>query len=224
MKETKMLKRILLSALCLSLCACGNSGSDDTNNDNTQSGQTQETNMTQAGKDAIAIDLGLSVKWADRNVGANGVEYYGDYFGWGDPTGLNQSTDDNEYPSSNPPQSICGTKYDAAHVKWGGNWRMPTFVEVSELLENCTFVDTNVPVSGINVISKKNGNKIFLPKGGWRNGQKREKVGQYGYFWTGDRYANDKSAASLEIDVPGHVYTSGIYGRFPGYNIRPVLP
>ena len=30
------------------------------------------------------VDLGLSVKWADRNVGASSPEHYGSYFQWGD--------------------------------------------------------------------------------------------------------------------------------------------
>lgn len=30
------------------------------------------------------VDLGLSVKWADRNVGATSLEHYGSYFQWGD--------------------------------------------------------------------------------------------------------------------------------------------
>ena len=30
------------------------------------------------------VDLGLSVKWADRNVGATSPEHYGSYFQWGD--------------------------------------------------------------------------------------------------------------------------------------------
>ena len=29
-------------------------------------------------------DLGLSVKWADRNVGASSPEEYGEYFAWGE--------------------------------------------------------------------------------------------------------------------------------------------
>lgn len=33
------------------------------------------------------VDLGLSVKWADRNVGANDPEDYGSYFQWGDTVG-----------------------------------------------------------------------------------------------------------------------------------------
>lgn len=30
------------------------------------------------------VDLGLSVKWADKNVGATSPEHYGSYFQWGD--------------------------------------------------------------------------------------------------------------------------------------------
>ena len=35
---------------------------------------------------ARVVDLGLSVKWADRNVGASNPEDYGDYFSWGETT------------------------------------------------------------------------------------------------------------------------------------------
>ena len=34
-----------------------------------------------------AVDLGLSVKWASCNLGADAPNDYGGYFGWGDPTG-----------------------------------------------------------------------------------------------------------------------------------------
>ena len=34
------------------------------------------------------VDLGLSVKWADRNVGASSPEHYGSYFQWGDTEGF----------------------------------------------------------------------------------------------------------------------------------------
>lgn len=31
-----------------------------------------------------AIDLGLSVKWADRNIGASAPQQSGDYYAWGE--------------------------------------------------------------------------------------------------------------------------------------------
>ena len=39
-----------------------------------------------------AIDLGLSVKWADRNLGAPTSFEYGGLYGWGDSSG-NQKTE-----------------------------------------------------------------------------------------------------------------------------------
>lgn len=34
-----------------------------------------------------AVDLGLSVKWANMNIGATSMEDYGDYFAWGETVG-----------------------------------------------------------------------------------------------------------------------------------------
>lgn len=37
-------------------------------------------------KNKLAVDLGLNVKWASCNVGANSPEEYGNYYGWGEIT------------------------------------------------------------------------------------------------------------------------------------------
>ncbi len=34
-------------------------------------------------------------------------------------------------------KDISGTKYDVAHVQWGGKWRMPTLEQFEELEKNC---------------------------------------------------------------------------------------
>lgn len=49
------------------------------------------------GSTGTAVDLGLSVKWADHNVGATTAEGYGNYYGWGDPTGTLQSKATGDY-------------------------------------------------------------------------------------------------------------------------------
>ena len=38
--------------------------------------------------DPIMVDLGLSVKWADRNVGASDTDDYGMYYAWGETNGV----------------------------------------------------------------------------------------------------------------------------------------
>ena len=75
-----------------------------------------------------AVDLGLSVMWANCNLGARAPEEYGGYFGWGDPTGtlwdgngiymqagaFVWNTDN--YGGMNPPTNIGGTPLDVVAV------------------------------------------------------------------------------------------------------------
>lgn len=79
-----------------------------------------------------AIDLGIGVKWVCCNVGASAPWEYGDYYAWGETTTKNVYDDETykyydeineEY--INIGNEIAGTKYDVAHVKWGGKWKMP---------------------------------------------------------------------------------------------------
>ena len=120
-----------------------------------------------------AIDLGLSVKWATCNVGAESPIEYGGYYAWGETEEkeiYNLNTylhyDKNRGSYKKVDKNISGTKYDVAHVKWGGEWRMPTLDEMKELCENCTWKWTTF--EGVNgyLITGSNGNFIFLPASG----------------------------------------------------------
>ena len=102
-------------------------------------------------KKYMYVDLGLSVKWATFNVGANAPEEYGDYFAWG------ETTTKSIYDYSWAKYKWCEgtensfTKYcissahgefdnkstleatdDVANVELGGAWRMPTKEEFAE--------------------------------------------------------------------------------------------
>ena len=127
-----------------------------------------------------AVDLGLSVKWANCNVGANSPEEYGDYFAWG------ETAPKSNYSSSNmlilekiqeglklngvvDTNNNLTASYDAAAANWGENWRMPTRAEIEELLTNCTWTwSTQNGTKGYLVCSKTNENSIFLPAAGFR--------------------------------------------------------
>lgn len=64
----------------------GDSGDDtggSTGGDNTGGG----SGGTSTNNEHEYVDLGLSVKWATMNVGAESPEDYGDYFAWGETTG-----------------------------------------------------------------------------------------------------------------------------------------
>ena len=118
-----------------------------------------------------AVDLGLSVKWANCNLGANGPEEYGNYYAWGEINTKTDYTPGNSM-SWNIPYSSCPLNsegnlilaWDAAYKTWGNSWRMPTKVELDELKNNCKWEwSTLNGVKGYTVTSKINGNSIFLP-------------------------------------------------------------
>lgn len=98
-----------------------------------------------------AVDLGLpsGTKWADRNVGASSPEDFGDYYAWGETEVKDSYTwetytlcDGTAYSCYDIGEDIAGTDYDVAHVKWGGNWEMPTKEQFEELINNCTWYYT----------------------------------------------------------------------------------
>ncbi|MBO7325250.1 MAG: InlB B-repeat-containing protein, partial [Bacteroidales bacterium] len=164
------------------------------------------------------VDLGLpsGLKWATCNVGATKPEGYGHYFAWGE-TSPKDNYDWSTYKYCNG-SAITLTKYnnesvlgtvdrkstlefsdDAARVNWGGKWRMPTKAELQELGKYCDWTWTiQNGVKGYKVISKTNGNSIFLPATGYCQGTSGAyPVGQYGYFWTSSLFDDPLSAHCL---------------------------
>ncbi len=184
-----------------------------------------------------AVDLGLSVKWACCNVGADVPEGYGGYYAWGETEEKSDYTpltykyylgdldgdgyyyDSNEY--QNIGSNISGTSYDVAHVKWGGSWRMPTLSEIQELCNKCSWQWTTVNGVSGQKVTGPNGNSIFLPAAGYRNGTEVYYRGSYGYYWSGtlsEYYSDD--AYCLSFDSGYHVWS--IRNRYYGHAVRPV--
>ncbi len=161
-------------------------------------------------------DLGLSVKWATRNLGAEDrkASQLGDYYAWGEVSAKNEYTADN-YKYSRKPEGLylyLLTKYcsdphkgyngfvdnkttldtedDAAIAIRGKEWRMPTREEFQELVDKCTWVWTQDAKGNPGYkVTGKTGYYIFLPAAGY----KRESTVSYsqsgGYYltnWTGD--------------------------------------
>lgn len=184
-----------------------------------------------------AVDLGLSVKWANMNVGAKTPSGFGSYFAWGE-TKTKQFFSWNTYTWSKG-DSPSLTKYstldrrtqlalsdDAARANMGGDWRMPTVDEYDELIDNCKWEWTNKDgVNGYKVTSKKNGNSIFLPITGFRFYGDVQFRAINGIYWTSTLYtANPYKAWCLEFnfsDVKVH-YGDLTSNRFSGRCIRAV--
>lgn len=188
-----------------------------------------------------AVDLGLSVKWADMNVGASSPEDYGDYFAWGETEPkddyswstykhckgayktLTKYCDNSSYGYNGftDTKTTLDPEDDAATVNWGAGWRMPTRAEQDELRDKCTWRWTTQ--GGVNGYSVKgpNGNSIFLPAAGGRFDADLPSVGSYGGYWS----------SSLNTRDPGLAYSLGfassginrVYGdRYCGISVRPV--
>lgn len=184
------------------------------------------------------VDLGLSVNWATCNVGATSPEDYGDYFAWGETepkTTYDWSTYKLCYGSYGMLTKYCmwsiyGTvdnkttlepMDDAAHVNWGGAWRMPTKAEQDELREKCTWEWTMLNgVEGYKV-KGPSGNSIFLPAAGYRHEEDLDFDGIYGQFWS------SSLDTTYSTDACGfYFFSEGFDGnsdsRCYGLSVRPV--
>lgn len=125
------------------------------------------------------IDLGLSVKWAGWDVGAESPEVPGNLFAWGEIQTKSEFTEEN-YSLMNDGimgyatdgnrtvafcslSNISSTQYDVARSKWGDSWRMPTSTEIAELIRDCTQKTITYKGQGGVLFTGPNGNKIFMP-------------------------------------------------------------
>ena len=153
----------------------------------------QDVSYDMVGGNLEYVDLGLSVKWASRNVGAAGPEQTGGFFSWSED--------------------------DIAHARLGGSWRMPTTKEINELIKECAWSWASVKGEiGYLITSNKPGytdRSIFLPYyyGG---------TSGYVAYWSGSLDVGpDGGAASLWFDFMGNIKTGYCYRNWQ-LPVRPV--
>ena len=187
-----------------------------------------------------AVDLGLSVKWASMNIGATKPEDLGDYFAWGEITTKTlyswatykwcrgSSSTLTKYTNSGyiiDNKTILETGDDVASLNWGGSWRIPTDIEMTELCEKCTWHwTTQNGMEGYKVTSKKNSNSIFLPAAGYHNSENNlVSVGSSGYYWTSVCSTTYQSSA-YRLRFLSNVFGVDSNNRCHGMSIRPVCP
>lgn len=183
------------------------------------------------------VDLGLSVKWATCNVGATKPEEVGHKFAWGDiipNRGGSWGSYVHCYDAANNLTKYCTDSLygtvdnkttlepvdDAAHIHWGGNWRMPTQKEWQELIDNCS--STRLSISGMvgyKFVSKKAGytDKSIILVG--------DIPGYYyqGYYWTSNK-RSDIEAHCLHIHSNSYNHTIVYQARYELNPVRPVCP
>ena len=177
-----------------------------------------------------AVDLGLSVLWADCNVGGDSESPIGGLYGWADPSGEKTSQNIRDYLDIaggmyvKTPQNISGTQYDIATVKWGQGWKMPSKENWKELVDKCKWTKEKAfHVSGYRV-EGPNGNSIFLPNTGLRFGETISNT-DAGYYWTSEMAQNDRECACyyyFDGDKHNDIVTTRNY-VYSGRAVRPVM-
>ena len=171
----------------------------------------------------VPVDLGLSVKWASCNVGANSPEDYGDYFAWGEVIPKKNIFYYADYLYSDNPK-ILPLHADAAFANWGAYWRMPTDEEMTELRNNCTWTWTSQNgVNGYKVTSKSNGNSIFLPAAGFRDGSSLYSAGYHGCYWSSSLGTGNPGSAWYLYFNSSSVSRYNL-SRYYELSVRPVCP
>lgn len=207
---------------------------------------------TAAGPVAVDLGLPSGLKWASFNLGATAPEEYGDYFAWGETephyTSLNPLTwkdGKNGYTwatykwcegSYNTQTKYCinsafgsvdnktvlDPEDDAAHVNWGGTWRMPTDEEWTELRTECTWEWTSQNGAYGRLVTGPNNNSIFLPAAGSWFETDLEDVDAVDNYWSSS-LSSDSSDYGWCAYSDFYSFFHISYCRFFGQSVRPVM-
>lgn len=229
------------------------------------------------GHEYVDLGLPSGLKWATCNVGASNPEDYGYYFAWGatEPQELydwvhtpyqtknttsysstrytkylgstSSSYKDPSATDADALKTVLDPEDDAAHVNWGGDWRMPTSAEQDELRNNCywKWVTTYNGKSVIGYIvykAKDSADKgkyssryspvgsysvsdphIFLPAAGDRDDSSSGSVGSCGRYCSSSLNSS-LSYGAYELYFGSYIVDSSSNSRRCGQSVRPVCP
>lgn len=91
---------------------------------------------------------------------------------------------------------IGGTDRDAARVRLGGAWRLPTLAECNELIDNCDYEWTAQNRAwGGKFTGRKKGESIFLPATGERYARSLVNSTISGNYWSSTSCSNGRCRA-----------------------------
>ena len=204
--------------------------------------EKQET-MMNAGHECVDLGLPSGLKWATCNVGATTPEEYGNYFAWGEVE-REGNYDWSTYKYCAGASGLTLTKYctnsdygnggftdnktvldpedDAAHVNWGGSWRMPTDAEFTELREKCEWTWITQNGEDGYKVTGPNGNSIFLPAAGYMYEGALRIAGSVGNYWSSSLYTDNPYYAYNVFFNSVYLDWYYYYGRYVGCTVRPV--
>lgn len=188
------------------------------------------------------VDLGLpsGLMWAKYNLGASTPEGYGNYYAWGEnepkseyswATYVHGDRDDTYHIYKYNTSTNFGTVDDKVTLEESDDAvtsllvangaRIPTKAEWKELMEATSSEWKTVNGVYGRELTASNGNSIFLPAAGDRNGNSRINLGMRGNYWTASLYDDYPCRAwNMTFDSEDQrVY----YGdRYYGFSLRAV--
>lgn len=180
------------------------------------------------------IDLGLpsGTKWATNNVGAGSPYEFGDYFSWGETEQKDEYVDINSLTHRKSfkwlvNNGIIGENgelnkdHDAATIKWGEPWRMPTEEEYGELIDLCEWKFTSYNDVNGYLVTGPNEQTIFIIAAGFKQGGTPEYIGEYGDYWS-STVVPELIGAACSLGYSSKSYGRRRYARYVGRTIRPV--
>jgi hypothetical protein len=167
---------------------------------------------------------GRSFDWASYKWMKSGQSSYQQINKYQAPDGQNSScwyNSDRKYVGDK--KLTLEPSDDAATVNWGEMWCIPSYYQMVELIEWCSFDWTSQDGHyGWKLTSRVNGNYIFLPAAGRRLYTSQEDQNLGGYYWSSTLYAQRSYyARRLNFDS-GNAKTDGD-NRCYGFTVRPVL-
>ena len=188
------------------------------------------------------VDLGLSVKWATANVGADSPGDYGNLYAQGETYTKDYYTPGTyklhshatigggaKYPDDRRGiVTLQNKNYDVATMQWGGDWHVPTAVEMYELKSKCTWEKVKYKGSQGFKVTGPNGNSIFLPLAGRNEASTRDQE-QIGYYWTSSLFpgegfetGNTDKGYALIFNNKGDKFDIEPSEAYQGFSVRPV--
>lgn len=202
------------------------------------------------------VDLGLpsGLKWATCNLGATKPEESGTYYAWGETEpkeryvwstykhakAVTKADGSTDYPltkyCSDAEMGLDGftdgkTRLepadDAATVKLGAPWRMPTEAEIEELVAGCTW--TKETINGtpcLRATSKANGKSIVICTAGLMDDTSHDAQHITAAFWASTLYSASSARGTAFLELGNETFepATGNGPRKLGLPIRAVHP
>ena len=202
--------------------------------------------MTENGFEYVDLGLPSKTMWATCNVGATKPEDTGlllqfgqvDGYKYGDKNNKFRTNNQNKQDTDNEyiPITSSGKTYDkneildladdAAHVRMGGKWRMPTYDELKELFNNTTWeLETINEVQGMMFTSNINEHQLFIPFVGYWHEEDDGFIesGSYAFVWSSQLFSFHVGTAYLLYCSSSDNANIYLYSRSSAFSVRGVF-